>query len=34
MYKISDNLFLNEGKVPNYQDINNKMIDKFILNLA
>jgi len=34
IYKIYDNLFLNEGKVPNYQDINNKMIDKFILNLA
>uniref|UniRef100_UPI0020280F8E hypothetical protein n=1 Tax=Russula rosea TaxID=176822 RepID=UPI0020280F8E len=34
IYKIYDNLFLNEGKVPNYPDINNKIIDKFILNLA
>jgi LAGLIDADG DNA endonuclease family protein len=34
IYKIYDNLFLNEGKVPNYQEINKKMIDKFILNLA
>jgi len=34
IYKIYDNLFLNDGKVPNYQDVNEKMIDKFILNLA
>jgi hypothetical protein len=31
IYKIYDNLFLNDGKV---QDIYNKTIDKFILNLA
>jgi hypothetical protein len=34
IYKIYDNIFLNEGQVSNYQDINNKITDKFILNLA
>ena len=34
IYKIYDNLFLNDGKVLNYQDLNNKMIEKFIFNLA
>lgn len=34
IYKIYDNLFLIDGKVLNYQDINNKITDKFILNLA
>lgn len=34
IYKIYDNIFLNEGSVSNYQDINNKITDKFILNLA
>ena len=34
IYKIYDNLFLNDGKVLNSQDLNNKMIDKFIFNLT
>jgi len=34
IYKIYDNIFLNEGQVSNYQDINNKITDKFIINLA
>jgi hypothetical protein len=34
IYKIYDNIFLNEGQVSNSQDINNKITDKFILNLA
>jgi LAGLIDADG endonuclease/Cytochrome C and Quinol oxidase polypeptide I len=34
IYKVYDNLFLNVGDVSNYHDIDNKMIDKFILNLT
>jgi Cytochrome C and Quinol oxidase polypeptide I/LAGLIDADG endonuclease len=34
IYKIYDNIFLNDGQVSNNQDINNKITDKFILNLA
>jgi hypothetical protein len=34
IYKIYDNLFLYAGNVTNHYDINNKMIDKFILNLV
>jgi hypothetical protein len=34
IYKVYDNLFLNEGNVLNYNDINDSMIDKFTLNLA
>ena len=34
IYKIYENLFLNDGKVLNSQDINERMIDKFIFHLA
>ena len=34
IYKVYDNLILNEGNVLNYNDINDSMIDKFTLNLA
>jgi len=34
IYKVYDNLFLNQGKVLNSQDIKEKMIDKFIFNLS
>jgi hypothetical protein len=34
IYKVSDDLFLNAGSIPNYHDSNNKMIDKFTFNLT
>jgi hypothetical protein len=34
IFKIYDNLFLNAGNANNHYDINNNMIDKFILNLV
>ena len=34
IYKVYDNLFLNAGSIPNHHDLNNKMIDKFTLNLT
>ena len=34
IYKVYDNLFLNSGSVPNIYDSNNKLIDKFTLNLT
>ena len=34
IFKIYDNLFLNAGNAINHYDINNNMIDKFILNLV
>ena len=34
IYKVYDNLFLNSGSVPNIYNSNNKLIDKFTLNLT
>ena len=34
IYKVYDNLFLNESTLLNYNDINDSMTDKFTLNLA
>jgi hypothetical protein len=34
IYKVYDNLFLNDGSVPNDYDPNYKMIDKFTFNLT